>query len=306
MQPYKFEVYLKKTLWGSEIWQVSGVPGHESVVTSGGTGGEDVGLSLPALIARHGADLLGERVYRAFGNEFPLLVKFIDARQDLSIQVHPNDELARRRHGCNGKTEMWYVIKSDPGAKIHAGLRRRLTPEEFVGLTAQESEGNAFADVIATYDSRPGEAFFLPAGRIHAIGAGNLLAEIQQTSDVTYRIYDYGRKDANGNTRELHTDLAKDAIDYDDVDAANCRVTYDAYAANAELVNCPYFNVRRVAVEKSERIDLQTDSFVILVCLSGAADVNGASVRQGETLLVPAKENVLEVVGTATFLTATV
>ena len=323
VRPYKFKAYMKETLWGGnriapfkgitstssnigESWEISGVPGHESVVAAnGGADDADVGLSLPGLIDKYGVDLVGERVYRAFGNKFPLLVKFIDARQDLSIQVHPNDELARKRHGCAGKTEMWYVVAAQPGAKVYSGLRRSLTPAEFEQLVALASSGNVFEDVISAHDSHEGSAFFLPAGRIHAIGAGNFLAEIQQTSDITYRIYDFGRKGADGKSRELHTALAKDAIDYRVLPEADYCVRYDASKPRVELVRCDYFRVCRVEVETAAHLDLKTDSFVILVCLKGAAEVNGVSVRQGETLLVPALDNVMEIAGAATFLTAT-
>ncbi len=324
MQPYKFETYMKETLWGGsriasfkglvssspnvgESWEISCVAGCESVVAPRGVPNDpDVGLSFPELIARYGADLVGECVHRAFGNKFPLLVKFIDARQDLSIQVHPNDELARKRHGCSGKTEMWYVIAAEPGAKVYSGLRRALNPAAFEELVAKDADGSAFQDVISAHESYAGAAFFLPAGRIHAIGAGNLIAEIQQTSDITYRICDFGRKGADGKPRELHTELAKDAIDYRVLPEADYCIRYDATKPTVELVRCDYFRVCRVEVESAAHLDLNTDSFVILLCLKGAAEVNGVSVRQGETLLVPAKENVMAVVGTATFLTATV
>lgn len=324
MRPYKFKAYMKETLWGGtqiapfkglvsassnigESWEISGVPGHESIVAAqDGANAADVGLSLPALIDKYGADLVGERVYRKFGNKFPLLIKFIDARQDLSIQVHPNDELAQKRHGCSGKTEMWYVVAAEPGAKVYSGLRRALTPAAFEQLVAKESQGNVFEGVIAAHESYAGAAFFLPAGRIHAIGAGNLIAEIQQTSDITYRIYDFGRKGADGKPRELHTELAKDAIDYRVLPESDYCISYDAAKPQVELVRCDYFRVCRVDVESAVRLDLRTDSFVVLVCLKGAAEVNGVAVRQGDTLLVPAKENVMEIVGSATFLTATV
>ena len=228
MKPYKFEPYLKTTIWGGyqiapfkgiytaqpnigESWEISGVSGHESVAIHRGLVDDvDEGLTLTQLIDKYKGLLGGEKVYRKYGNKFPLLVKFIDSRQDLSVQVHPDDKLAQKRHSCNGKTEMWYVIKSDVGSKIYAGLNKSITPEEYEQLaTAEPVAGRSpMQDVIVAHEAHEGDLYFLPAGRLHAIGAGNFLAEIQQTSDITYRVYDFGRKDVHGNPRELHTELA--------------------------------------------------------------------------------------------------
>lgn len=320
MKPYKFEPYLKTTLWGGyqiapfkgiytaqpnigESWEISGVPGHESVAIERGLIDDvDVGLTLTELIDKYKGLLMGNKVYKRFGNKFPLLVKFIDSRQDLSVQVHPDDKLAQERHGCAGKTEMWYVIKSDVGAKIYAGLRKQITPDDYERMVTSDGEANPMADVIATHEAHQGDLFFLPAGRLHAIGAGNFLAEIQQTSDITYRVYDFGRKDAHGNPRELHTELAKDAIDYQVW--PEYRTSYDSTQPTSQLINCPYFVVHRVVVQVAQQIDFHCDSFVVVVCLWGEANINGVKVRQGETLLVPASENVLYIFGNATFLTA--
>ena len=222
-RPIHFAPYLKSVIWGGEriapykgiltdqssigeSWELSAVPGHVSVVDRGPFAGK----SLTDLIAGYKEDLVGREIYRRFGTAFPLLIKFIDARADLSVQVHPDDELAARRHHCPGKTEMWHVIETAPDAKIYVGLKDRLTPDDYERRVAD----NTIMDVIDAYASRPGDTFFLPAGRIHAIGAGNLLAEIQETSDITYRIYDYDRRDKDGKPRELHTAEARDAIDY--------------------------------------------------------------------------------------------
>ncbi len=321
MKPYKFEPYLKTTLWGGyqiapfkgiytaqpnigESWEISGVPGHESVAIERGLIDDvDVGLTLTELIDKYKGLLIGNKVYKRFGNKFPLLVKFIDSRQDLSVQVHPDDKLAQERHGCAGKTEMWYIIKSDVGAKIYAGLKKQITPDDYEHMVSEETEGqNPMADVISTHEAHQGDLFFLPAGRLHAIGAGCFLAEIQQTSDITYRVYDFGRKDAHGNPRELHTELAKDAIDYQVW--PEYRTSYDSTQPTSQLINCPYFVVHRVVVQVAQQIDFNCDSFVIVVCLWGEANINGVKVRQGETLLVPASENVLYIFGNATFLTA--
>lgn len=224
MYPLKFRPILKSLVWGGEkiapfkhiettqhnigeSWELSGVRGNESVVANG----EYAGRTISELVAQFKDRLIGKRNYARTGNEFPLLIKFIDAKQDLSIQVHPNDELAARRHnGSKGKTEMWYVVGADEGAHLMSGLSKQITPEEY----AARVEGHTITDVLRDYAVSPGDVFFLPAGRIHSIGAGSFIAEIQQTSDITYRIYDFGRLGLDGKPRELHTALAKDAIDY--------------------------------------------------------------------------------------------
>lgn len=323
MKPYKFEAILKTTIWGGdqiapfkginttlsnigESWELSCVPGNESVVVARDVMDDtDAGLSISQLIDKYKEMLVGKHVYEKYGNKFPLLIKFIDSRQDLSVQVHPDDKLAQERHGCPGKTEMWYIIKSNTGAKIYAGLNKSITPEEYEQLaTAETVNGHSpMQDVLATHEAHQGDLFFLPAGRLHAIGGGNFLAEIQETSDITYRVYDFGRKDANGNPRELHIAQAKDAIDYRVW--PEYRSSYDSTKLNTKLVHCPYFNVNRVVVHQAAQIDFKVDSFVVVICIQGDANVNGIKVRQGETLLVPACENVLYIFGNATFLTAT-
>ncbi|MBQ0048189.1 MAG: class I mannose-6-phosphate isomerase [Prevotellaceae bacterium] len=332
MKPYKFAPFLKTTLWGGyqiapfkgiytaqpnigESWEISGVPGHESVAVDRGIIDDvDVGLTLTELIDKYKGLLVGDKVYKKFGNKFPILVKLIDSRQDLSVQVHPDDKLAMERHGCAGKTEMWYIIKADIGAKIYSGLRKSITPDDYERLvrdsdeesdkkTQMASGDNPMASVIASHESHDGDLYFLPAGRLHAIGAGNFLAEIQQTSDITYRVYDFGRKDAHGKPRELHVEQAKDAIDYRVW--PEYRTSYDSTKPTSQLINCPYFIVHRVVVQVAAQIDFQCDSFVVVMCLWGEANINGISIRQGETVLVPASENVLYIFGNGTFLTAT-
>ena len=327
MKPYKFQPYLRTMIWGGyqiapfkgiftaqpnigESWEISSVPGHESVAIERGIIGDvDLGLNLPQLIDKYKGLLVGDRVYKKFGNKFPLLVKFIDSRQDLSVQVHPDDKLAMERHGCMGKTEMWYVLKADVGAKIYSGLKKPITPDDYERLATepitnnQSPITNPFLDVIATHESHQGDLYFLPAGRLHAIGAGNFLVEIQQTSDITYRVYDFGRVDAQGKPRKLHIEQAKEAIDYQVW--PEYRTSYDSTKPTSELIHCPYFTVHRVVVQVAAQVDLHTDSFVVVVCLWGEANINGIRVKQGETLLVPASENVLYIFGNATFLTAT-
>ena len=319
LKPFKFEPYLKSVLWGGEkiakykgivtdqhnigeSWEISGVDGHESVVAEG----DDKGLNLRQIIEKYKGDLVGNAVYAKYGDTFPLLVKIIDAKGDLSVQVHPDDTLAKARHNSYGKTEMWYIIDAEEGAPIYAGLSKQITPEEYEKLVAE----NAIMDVIARHDSHAGDLFFLPAGRIHAIGAGNLLAEIQQTSDITYRVYDFDRRDANGNPRELHTEQAKDAIDY--TVYSEYKSEYDRNGKNATpLVKCQYFDVKREIIDGVSTIDASTDSFMIIMCLDGEATITDnlggvTHVKKGESILVPAVITSMKAEGKATFMTSTV
>ena len=319
LKPFKFEPYLKSVLWGGEkiakykgivtdqhnigeSWEISGVDGHESVVAEG----DDKGLNLRQIIEKYKGDLVGNAVYAKYGDTFPLLVKIIDAKGDLSVQVHPDDTLAKARHNSYGKTEMWYIIDAEEGAPIYAGLSKQITPEEYEKLVAK----NAIMDVIARHDSHAGDLFFLPAGRIHAIGAGNLLAEIQQTSDITYRVYDFDRRDANGNPRELHTEQAKDAIDY--TVYPEYKSEYDRNGKSATpLVKCQYFDVKREIIEGVSTIDASADSFMIIMCLDGEATITDnlggvTHVKKGESILVPAVITSMKAEGKATFMTSTV
>lgn len=314
--PICFNPYLKSVIWGGEkickykgieqteenvgeSWEISAVPGHVSVVAEG----EYAGKTLTELIDCFGAQLLGKGVMKKYAGKFPLLVKIIDANDNLSVQVHPDDELAMKRHNSLGKTEMWYIIDTDKDAKIYAGLSKQITPE----IYEEKVNDGTFTDVLATHDSAPGDVFFLPAGRIHAIGAGNLLTEIQESSDITYRIFDYNRRDAQGNTRELHTELAKDAIDYK---------LYDNYKSpapsadekEAELVKCSHFDVRRYLVEGKTELEFSEDSFTVLMCLEGEVtlgyECGSKTLHQGETVLLPAALSTLTASGHATLLTA--
>ena len=319
LKPFKFEPYLKSVLWGGEkiakykgivtdqhnigeSWEISGVDGHESVVAEG----DDKGLNLRQIIEKYKGDLVGNAVYAKYGDTFPLLVKIIDAKGDLSVQVHPDDTLAKARHNSYGKTEMWYIIDAEEGAPIYAGLSKQITPKEYEKLVAE----NAIMDVIARHDSHAGDLFFLPAGRIHAIGAGNLLAEIQQTSDITYRVYDFDRRDANGNPRELHTEQAKDAIDY--TVYPEYKSEYDRNGKSATpLVKCQYFDVKREIIDGVSTIDASTDSFMIIMCLDGEATITDnlggvTHVKKGESILVPAVITSMKAEGNATFMTSTV
>ncbi|MFI3281914.1 MAG: type I phosphomannose isomerase catalytic subunit [Rikenellaceae bacterium] len=298
LYPLKFRPILSSLIWGGEkiipykgldidqkmvgeSWELSGVKGSESVVAEG----ELAGKSITELLTECGEELIGKANYARFGNEFPLLIKFIDAKQDLSIQVHPDDELAAKRHNSKGKTEMWYVVDVDEGAKLRSGFAREVTPEEYVASV----ENDTVTDILKEYEVAPGDLFFLPAGRIHSIGAGCFIAEIQQTSNITYRIYDFNRTDAAGNPRELHTEQAVDAIDYKV--EADYRTEYDREATDEEvkMVKCDYFTTSFMSLTKPCQVDYsKLDSFVIYICTEGEASVNGTPFKKGETLLLPA------------------
>ena len=214
-----------------ESWEISGVAGSESVVADG----KDKGLTLTALIDKYGASLLGEKNYKRYGDSFPLLIKFIDAHDDLSVQVHPDDELARKRGSKFGKTEMWYVLGAAPGARLANGFNREVNPDEYEGLV----NSGEIMDVLNFNPVKPGDTFFIPAGRVHAIGKGAFVAEIQETSDITYRLYDYKRKDKDGNERQLHTKEAFEAINFKDTEGKP--VAYTAHRdIPVNLVTSPF------------------------------------------------------------------
>ncbi|MEZ3590263.1 MAG: class I mannose-6-phosphate isomerase [Muribaculaceae bacterium] len=319
LPPFKFSPILKSVLWGGEriapfksldtdkrcigeSWEISAVEGRESVVA----GGPDDGLTLSQLVKKYGARLVGEANFKRDPHSFPLLVKFIDARHDLSLQVHPADELAQSRHNCNGKSEMWYVIDCDPGAKVYCGLSRDVSPEEYLRRVAD----NSLMEVVTVHDSYPGAIFYVPAGRIHAIGSGNFLVEIQQTSDITYRIYDYDRRDADGNRRELQTGLAKDAIDYRAYDDYMLGKSVEVPGVT-EVACCRYFDVRKVSLDGLLNMDVSDiDSFIVITCIDGGLTLTAdgstpTTLGRGETLLIPACASKLSLRGHATCITAT-
>ena len=316
MQPIKFQPLLKQTLWGGdkivtfkhldsqlenvgESWQISGVKDNETIVKEGPLKGK----SLNEVVAELKDRLVGKENYQRFGDEFPLLIKFIDARQDLSIQVHPNDEIAHKQGKPHGKTEMWYLMESEPGAKLYCGLKKQITPDQYKEMV----DNDTICDALAQYEVKEGDCFFLPAGRIHAIGPGCFLAEIQQTSDVTYRIYDYKRKDKNGNYRELHTKLAAESINYQ---VENDYRTHYVGRLNkgVSLVQCPYFCTAVYDLNEPMTLDYsELDSFVILIGLKGEGRItdnegNEVSIMAGDTLLIPATTETLSVSGTVKFL----
>ena len=302
LYPLKFRTIFKDKLWGGEkiktilgkdfaplpncgeTWEISGVEGNISEVAEGPLAGKD----LKSLIQEYQADLVGKSVYEKFGDEFPLLVKFIDANADLSIQVHPDDELAKKRHNSFGKTEMWYIFQADKGSKLISGFNQPMSKEKYL----EAFNAGKLTDILNEEPVQADDVFFLPAGRVHTIGKGLLLAEIQQTSDITYRIYDFDRTDAQGNKRELHVDEALDAIDYQH---------YDAYKTQYEpkknepvqLAACPYFVTNRLEyLQSTERNYQGLDSFVIYVCMEGQAEIitggKGYTMQKGDAYLMPA------------------
>lgn len=302
LYPYIFNPILRPVVWGGrrirpfkgmeptdenigESWEISHVSDHYSVVANGPLAGK----TIDDLLVYHGEDLLGRHVFERYGRKFPLLIKFIDARDDLSVQVHPDDRLAAERHQSFGKTEMWYVVHADPDARLYSGFSTQSSPEDYERRVAE----GTIMQALAEYKVEAGDVFFLPAGRIHAIGAGCFVAEIQQTSDITYRIYDYDRPDANGRLRELHTEWAKDAIDYRMEDSYKTAYTHRSNAA-VRLADCPYFRTALLEPDKPIRRDLvQEDSFVIYICVEGGltlTDKRGylLELRQGQSALVPA------------------
>lgn len=309
LYPLKFQPILKPIIWGGseicrfkdiqperdgigESWEISGVKGSVSVVANGNL----AGIPLDELISTYKETLVGKSVYNRFGNTFPLLIKFIDARDDLSIQVHPDDKLAKERHDSFGKTEMWYVVNASPEAFLYSGFEQQVTPDEYV----QKVKDNTFTDTLKRHEVKKGDVFFLPAGRVHAIGAGCFVAEIQQTSDITYRIYDYNRKDAAGNTRELHTELAKDAIDFSVHDSYQTAYSQEINQP-VELVVSDYFRTHLLELDAPMTRDYQQiDSFIIYICLDGKCSVidntgHSLSVKRGESILIPASTKTIKI-----------
>ncbi len=301
LYPFKFKPICKEKIWGGqkigsylgkdfaplqncgETWEISGVQSDASIVANGPL----AGLSLPVLLKEYKAELVGTAPYRRYGNDFPLLVKFIDAADDLSVQAHPNDELARQRHNSPGKTEMWYVIQADEGATVIAGFNQ---PVER-GMYLEKLQSGRLADILNIEPAQAGDVFFLPAGRVHTIGKGLLVAEIQQASDVTYRIHDFDRIDEHGNRRDLHTEEALAALDfgcYPDYRTTYARTLNQA----AKVVECEYFTTNILEFDRPVSRDYSFDSFVIHVCVQGSYTLNYGSdsleVDMGDCVLIPA------------------
>ena len=269
-----------------ESWEVSAVPSSTSIIANGPWAGK----LLTEVIDEAPEDILGKAVNKKYGGKLPLLVKFIDAKRDLSIQVHPNDEMAQREHGKMGKSEMWYVIRADEGSYLYAGFNKEITPEEY----QQRVSDGTIVDVLAKHYVSPGDVFYLPAGRVHAICGGIMLAEVQQSSDVTYRIFDYNRPGLDGKPRELHTKLAAQALDYHV--EKNYRTEYaDTGNRAVQIIDTPYFDVRVMEVSKSFHRDLRKyDSFVISMCIEGDCKIVIRStgdeivLHEGNSTLIPA------------------
>ncbi len=303
LYPIKFCPIYKEKIWGGnkiksilkkdfshlsncgESWEISGVHEEISVVSNGFLKGNN----LQEIIEIYMGDLVGDKVYKKFDIEYPLLIKFIDANDDLSIQVHPDDELANKRHNAYGKTEMWYIIQADENAELISGFNKKIDEKVY----KKHLENKTLKEILNIEKVSKGDVFLIPAGRVHSICSGILLAEIQQTSDITYRIYDWDRKDAQGNHRELHTDLAIDAIDYNYYD--NYKTIYkQKLNESSNIVDCNYFTTNILQFNKSISKDYNTiDSFVIYICLEGEYSISYATkeklnVKKGETILLPA------------------
>lgn len=302
LYPLKFKPLFKERIWGGrelelsfgkklpkdkiigESWEISGVKGDVSVVANGFLKGNN----LQELIETYMGDLVGDRVYETFGDEFPLLIKLIDAQDFLSIQVHPDDELSKQRHGAYGKTEMWYVIDHKPGAELFLGFNQEVDKEKYMRYLAK----GELDSLLTRFKVEKGSAYFIPAGAIHAIGKGILIAEIQQTSDVTYRVFDFNRVDDQGKSRELHTELAIDAINYeqrDDYDVTKVAKSNQV----VQLESCKYFETNKIAIDGSVAREFgDLDSFVIYICLEGSlevkTDAGSETISKGESILVPA------------------
>lgn len=300
LYPLKFRPILKDKIWGGtklktilqkesslpnigESWEISDVEGDTSIVSNGNLENQ----SLKQLLQLYKDELIGKKNYEKFGDKFPLLIKFIDAKQDLSIQLHPNDALAKARHNSFGKTEMWYVMQADEDSNLIVDFNQKMTTE----LYLEHLEQKTLPQILNFDKVKAGDTYFIEVGRVHAIGAGVMLAEIQQTSDITYRIYDWDRTDDFDNERELHTDLAIDAIGFDMPN--NFRVKYAKKPNQSnEMVSCPYFTTSYLKVDQEIQKENTHDSFVIYICVEGEAQIKTETysevIKKGETLLVPA------------------
>lgn len=308
LYPLKFLPLFKNVIWGGtrlkdygfnydplpncgELWVLSSVKDHESVIANGFLAENTLNEAIEVYMG----DLVGDKVFNRFGTEFPLLLKLIDAAQDLSIQVHPDDQLAQRRGMPRGKTEMWYVMQADQGAELISGFRRDTTPEEY---TAALGSGH-LVDLLHIEQPAPGDVYFIPAGRVHALGKGLMVAEIQQTSDCTYRIYDYDRLDKDGHKRQLHTAEAMDAIDFSGV-GGQARTRYQARLnESVTIASCPYFTTRLIPFDTPMRKNLEdNDTFVLYLCVDGLAAVKSMEtivpLHVGECCLVPAVADSVE------------
>ena len=311
--PIQFEPILKERIWGGtklksylnkpihsnitgESWEISTVENDVSIISNGIFKGK----SLIELINLHPEEILGIKVYKNFGKQFPLLFKYLDAREDLSIQLHPNDALAKTRHNSFGKTEMWYVMQADDNARLIVGFKEKSNKEEYL----KSIEDKKLLSILDTKKVAKGDVFFLETGTIHAIGAGIVIAEIQQTSDITYRIFDFDRVDATGNTRELHNDLALEAINYNVVDAVKKYKKIDNYVN--EVINCQHFTTNYIPLTDILKFELNKESFKVLMCVEGSFELklneDVYKYKVGDTILIPAFIGSFEISGKASLL----
>jgi len=313
LYPLQFYPILKERIWGGEklktilnkpivssitgeSWELSAVEGDCSIVANGDLSGR----SLNEIIENHPEELLGNKVFEKFGKQFPLLFKFLDAREDLSIQVHPNDNLAKKRHNSFGKTEMWYVMQADPNSRLIVGFKEDSNATEYV----EKLENNELLSILDTKQVQKGDVFFLETGTVHAIGAGLVIAEIQQTSDITYRLFDFNRKDAHGNTRELHVDLALDAINYQKVETQQ---HYSKIENQSNLmVDCPYFTTNFIPLNGDVPVTKKGQSFTVYMVVDGdcslSSDGKTYTYKTGDTILMPAAIQTFTLHGNASLL----
>ena len=295
----KLKTVLNKTITSEisgESWEISTVPNDISIVKNGVLKDK----SLNELIDSYPSEILGNQVYQRFGKQFPLLFKFIDAKSDLSIQVHPNDELAQKRHNSFGKTEMWYVMQADDEARLIVGFKHKSSPEEYL----KNLQNKTLETILDSKKVAQGDVFFLATGTVHAIGAGTVIAEIQQTSDITYRIYDFDRVDANGNKRELQLDNAMDAINFNVVKS---KIEYPKQINQSnEVVHCPYFKTNFIALNEQLSIQNDKDSFLVYMCVEGNFEIDlenqKYAYKKGDTVLIPAEIKDFKLLGNASLL----
>lgn len=301
MTPFKFEPYYKSVIWGGSViarfkgithnredigesWEISGIPGHESIVSEG----EFKGMTITRLIEHFGAELVGSRIYEQNGTRFPLLLKIIDAHSNLSVQVHPSDEIALGMGYQSGKTEMWYLLENTPGAIIYSGFREEMSPDKLRHAITSD----LIMDSVHAIEGHPGDIYFTPPGRIHAIGAGNLLIEIQQASDTTFRIYDYNRIDTDGKPRQLHIEEAIGSLDYSAIPVEDIVKRENGSDKDRLLADCQYFKASKLAITGRRMIFNDRDSFIIATTIKGQMDIitddERTAVHQGETILIPA------------------
>lgn len=306
--PIKFTPILKEKIWGGsklkdilskksptdsigESWELSGIEGEESIISNGFL----IGNSIKEVIRKFKGSIVGDKVYKEFGDIFPLLFKFIDAKEDLSIQLHPNDKIALERHDSFGKTEMWYVVDADLDSRLIVGFNDDFTKETFL----EKLKSQDLISILNTVSIKRGDSFFIEGGTIHAIGKGCLIAEIQQSSHITYRVFDWNRKDTLGNERELHTGMALEVLDF--TKKTSCQVEYsEKMNESSNILDCNYFTTNKVIVNSEYNFNMKDlDSFVVYMCVEGKAIVNVQNnyeeINKGETILIPASSKNVEI-----------